>query len=106
MIRLNNLTFSRNDLQTCRGVSKAQPAVPWEEMEYAAADGLRRLRLTRDFCCFLAALANDSWPASLYWRQRRVRPKTYSLADLLGGLMSIINAATICIAAAKAKGTT
>ena len=29
-----------------------------------------------------------------------------SLADLLGGLMSTINAATICIAAAKANGTT
>lgn len=30
----------------------------------------------------------------------------YSLVDLLGGLMSTINAATICIAAAKANGTT
>jgi len=37
---------------------------------------------------------------------RWVRPKIYSLADLLGGLMSTINAATICIAAAKANGTT
>src|SRR3954454_15823166 len=39
-------------------------------------------------------------------RTRWIRPKIYSLADLLGGLMSTINAATICIAAAKANGTT
>ena len=32
--------------------------------------------------------------------------RSYSLADLLGGLMSTINAATICIAAAKANDTT
>ena len=41
-----------------------------------------------------------------HWLHRWVRPKIYSLADLLGGLMSTINAATICIAAAKANGTT
>jgi hypothetical protein len=35
-----------------------------------------------------------------------VCPKIYSLADLLEGLMSTINAAAICIAAAKANGTT
>jgi hypothetical protein len=40
------------------------------------------------------------------WPHRWVRPKIYSLADLLGGLMSTINAATICIAAVKANGTT
>jgi len=41
-----------------------------------------------------------------HWLHRWVRPKIYSLADLLGGLISTINAATICIAAAKANGTT
>jgi len=41
-----------------------------------------------------------------HWLHCWVRPKIYSLADLLGGLMSTINAATICIAAAKANGTT
>ena len=41
-----------------------------------------------------------------HWLHRWVRPKIYSLADLLGGLMSTINAATICIDAAKANGTT
>jgi hypothetical protein len=41
-----------------------------------------------------------------HWLHRWVRPKIYSLADLFGGLMSTINAATICIAAAKANGTT
>jgi hypothetical protein len=41
-----------------------------------------------------------------HWLRRWVRPKIYSLADLLGGLMSTVNAATICIAAAKANGTT
>ena len=41
-----------------------------------------------------------------HWLHRWVRPNIYSLADLLGGLMSTINAATICIAAAKANGTT
>jgi len=33
-----------------------------------------------------------------HWLRRQVRPKIHSLADLLGRLMSTINAATICIA--------
>jgi hypothetical protein len=41
-----------------------------------------------------------------HWLHRWVCPEIYSLAALLGGLKSTINAATICIAAAKANGTT
>jgi hypothetical protein len=63
-------------------------------------------------CCWERSRCGSNAPRGLslthcrHWLHRWVRPKIYSLADLLGGLMSTINAATICIAAAKANGTT
>jgi hypothetical protein len=41
-----------------------------------------------------------------HWLQCLVPSELYFLSDLPGGLMSTINAATICSAAAKANGTT
>ena len=75
-------------------------------VEDLTAGAVRRSLLLRVERTCRSSEPTSGFDPCRHWLHRWVRPKIYSLADLLGGLISTINAATICIAAAKANGTT